>query len=71
MIERKDRIELTYEASKQAKTGTIITCPMCRKQFKKKQYSQAFCCIACKDAYWDRKGDRHRPGYYKERNKRK
>ena len=50
-----------YKTNKQAKTGTIIECPVCHKRFKKIQYSQAFCCGRCKDKYHNMvDGDRHR-----------
>lgn len=55
-----------YLANKAAKTGDMITCPVCGEVFKKRQYSQVFCCGQCKDAYWNAKGDRHSPGYYEE-----
>ena len=41
--------EIVYANNK--KVGTMITCPICHKTFKKKQYSQAFCCSHCKDVY--------------------
>lgn len=56
----------TYEANKKAKVGTDIICPICRTKFVKRQYSQAFCCGRCKDAYWNAKGDRHSVGYYEK-----
>jgi hypothetical protein len=55
-----------YQANKQAKVGEEIICPVCGKHFTKKQYSQAFCCGECKDRFWNRKGDRHRPGYFEQ-----
>ncbi|WAX17083.1 hypothetical protein PF672P2_00068 [Parabacteroides phage PF672P2] len=62
----------TYEENKQAKVGENLSCPVCSSEFKKKVYSQAFCCGKCKDRYWNGLGDRHREGYYKSyREKRK
>ena len=58
----------TYLANKDAKVGTEITCPVCQTSFIKKQWSQAFCCSKCKDAYWNAKTDRHSSGYYKNYN---
>ena len=55
-----------YKSNKVAKVGEIITCPICGEVFKKRQYSQAFCCGHCKDAYWNAKGDRHYAGYYED-----
>ena len=49
-----------YEENKAAKVGTEIICPTCGKPFAKKQYSQAFCCLQCKDKYWNTMGDRHK-----------
>jgi len=56
----------TYKANKQAKVGEMIKCPVCGDVFKKRQYSQAFCCGQCKDTYWNAKGDRHCAGYYED-----
>jgi len=55
-----------YQTNKAAKVGTMITCPVCGDEFKKRQYSQAFCCGQCKDTYWNAKGDRHNPFYYED-----
>ena len=49
-----------YEENKAAKVGSTIICPTCGKEFVKKQYSQAFCCLQCKDKYWNTMGDRHK-----------
>lgn len=61
---RKER----YLANKKAKCGEMIICPICGTEFKKKQYSQAFCCSTCKDKYHNDKGDRHDSGYYRRYN---
>lgn len=58
----------SYELNKAAKVGEQITCPVCGTVFNKKQYSQAFCCKECKDSYWNKKGDRHKEGYYSDYN---
>ena len=58
-----------YIDNKKAKCGAEISCAVCGKIFIKKQYSQAFCCIRCKDAYWNAKGDRHSDSdYYRRYN---
>ena len=50
-----------YRKNKIAKVGEIIECPICHTKFKKKQYSQAFCCIQCKDKFHNQvDGDRHK-----------
>lgn len=60
----KSKRKTAYEANKKAKVGADITCPICGTKFVKRQYSQAFCCGRCKDAFWNTKGDRHSVGYY-------
>ena len=59
-----------YKINKQKKVGATIECPVCHKKFLKKQYSQAFCCLHCKDAFHNKhNGDRHRdPNYYDKYN---
>lgn len=42
-----------YHDNKGAPIGTIIECPVCHKKFEKKQYSQAFCSLECKDRFWN------------------
>lgn len=50
-----------YKNNKAAKVGTEIECPVCHTKFKKRQYSQAFCCTECKDRFWNHHNpDRHR-----------
>lgn len=50
-----------YRKNKTAKVGELIECPVCHTKFKKKQYSQAFCCICCKDRFHNQvDGDRHK-----------
>lgn len=55
----KDRnnihVQMQYSTNKQASVGEDIKCPICGKVFTKKQYSQAFCCIECKNDYWNLK----------------
>ncbi len=53
-----------YKRNKEAKCGTLIKCPICGKEFVKKQWQQAFCCSEHKDKFWNRKGDRHKDGNY-------
>ena len=64
MARKMTKRQETYLNNKSAKVGDMITCPMCGEVFKKRQYSQAFCCGGCKDSYWNNKKDRHRTGYY-------
>ena len=59
-----------YLDNKKAKCGEVIICPICGEEFKKKQYSQAFCCTQCKDKYHNDKGDRHDVFYYSEYNRK-
>lgn len=66
MAKRKQTKENLYLNNKKAKVGTPIICPICHGRFTKKQYSQAFCCTHCKDAYHNMNDeDRHLdPNYY-------
>jgi len=56
--------KIQYDRNKKAKTGSIITCPICQKQFVKKSYQQAFCSNKrkgnCKDKYWNVASDKRR-----------
>jgi hypothetical protein len=47
-----------------------IKCLHCGKSFIKKSYQQKFCCNDCKVSYWNKKGDRHKKGYYHKYNKK-
>ena len=66
----KSKINKQYLYNKEAATGTNLICPICGTSFIKKQYSQAFCCKDCKNKFWNKKGDRHREGYYAEYNEK-
>jgi ribosomal protein L37AE/L43A len=66
----KSKINKQYLYNKEATVGTDLICPICGTSFVKKQYSQAFCCKECKNKFWNKKGDRHREGYYAEYNEK-
>ncbi len=38
--------------------GSLIECPACYKEHKKRSYQHKFCSTQCKDAYWNDKPDR-------------
>ena len=63
---KKTKTNARYEENKAAKVGTELICPVCGSHFTKKQWAQAFCCNECKNKFWNRKGDRHREGYYED-----
>jgi hypothetical protein len=63
---KKNQSNARYAENKAAKVGTELICPICGKTFTKKQWAQTFCCTSCKDRFWNRKGDRHREGYYED-----
>lgn len=52
----------TYLQNKKSKVGLMITCPICGKRFFKKQYSQAFCSLHCKDSFWNSNQKNKRQG---------
>lgn len=62
---RKER----YNTNKALKVGSVCICPICGKEFIKKTYAHAFCSNECKNTYWNKKGDRHKKGYYHKYNK--
>ena len=66
----KSKINKQYLYNKKSHVGTNLICPICGISFVKKQYSQAFCCNECKNKFWNKKGDRHRAGYYAEYNEK-
>lgn len=66
----KSKINKQYLYNKETEVGTNLICPICNTSFVKKQYSQAFCCKDCKNKFWNKKGDRHREGYYAEYNEK-
>lgn len=53
-----------YEENKAAKVKSEIECPVCHCRFIKKQWQQVFCSDKCKNKFWNKKGDRHKPGYF-------
>lgn len=59
----------TYKLNKDIKVGKYIICPICGKEVIKTHYAQAFCSNECKNAYWNKKRDRHKKGYYHKYNK--
>ncbi len=50
------RDSLIYAVNKKKKVGETCICagPLCRKQFTKKSYQQAFHRTKCKDQFWNR-----------------
>lgn len=50
---KDDRVKVLeiYNKNKSAKVGEEITCPICGEKLNKKQYSQAFCSLHCKDTF--------------------
>jgi hypothetical protein len=43
----------TYEINKRKKVGDKMNCAVCKKEVVKKSYQAKFCCIKCKDQYWN------------------
>ena len=69
-MKKNNKQDKLYFYNKEAAVGDSITCPVCNTTFTKKQYSQAFCCKDCKDKFWNKRGDRHKEGYYREYNEK-
>lgn len=57
-----------YNINKLNKVGDICICPICKNEFKKKQYSQAFCCNECKVKFHNDKQVGKRNEYHRKYN---
>lgn len=64
MTQRKQ----TYLANKEKKVGDKCTCPICKCEFTKTHYAQAFCCNDCKVKYHNDKQKGKRNGYFRKYN---
>lgn len=58
----------TYLNNKSSKVGSICCCPICGKNFTKKQYSQSFCCNDCKVKYHNNRQRGKRNDYFRKYN---
>lgn len=67
MSNQNDKI---YLLNKTKKVYDICICPICGKEFIKKQYSQSFCSNGCKVKYHNNKQKGKRNAYYHKYNKR-
>ncbi len=57
LADERDRMRAAYQAARQAKVGSMIECPTCRREVRKRSYQQVFCSnkgrANCKDRYWN------------------
>lgn len=57
--ERQRNIKELYDIAKDAKVGTVITCPVCKEKHTKTTYHKVFCSNGrksrkdCKSKYWN------------------
>lgn len=51
--ENINQMKKTYEEAKRGVVGSTITCPSCNGKHIKTTYHKVFCCIRCKDFYWN------------------
>jgi len=42
-----------YKAAREAKTGSTVLCPTCKKAHRKTTYHKVFDSTRCKDRYWN------------------
>ena len=42
-----------YDNASLAKVGSVIRCPVCGKKITKTTYHKKFCCMKCKDKFWN------------------
>lgn len=59
-----------YLENKKKKIGDVCICPICKKEFTKTQYAQAFCCNECKVKYHNKKQRGKRNEYFRNYNKK-
>lgn len=64
MAQRKN----TYLTNKDKKIGDKCICPICKCEFTKTHYAQAFCCNECKVKYHNDKQRGKRNGYFSKYN---
>ena len=57
----------SYKRNKDEPVGAEIECPVCKTNFIKKKDSHAFCCIPCKDDFWNKVDPRKRNNNGKNR----
>lgn len=58
----------TYLTNKERKVGDKCICPICKCEFTKTHYAQAFCCNECKVKYHNDKQRGKRNGYFRKYN---
>ena len=58
----------TYLTNKDRKVGDKCVCPICKCEFIKTHYAQAFCCNECKVKYHNDKQRGKRNGYFRKYN---
>lgn len=54
----------TYNTNKKLKVGDKCTCPICKCEFTKTHYAQAFCCNDCKVKFHNDRQRGKRNDYY-------
>lgn len=57
-----------YLTNKEKKVGETCTCPICKEEFVKKHYAQAFCCNDCKIKFHNDRQKGKRNDYFREYN---
>ena len=57
-----------YKINKDKKVGDKCICPICKSEFTKTHYAQAFCCNECKVKYHNDKQRGKRNGYFRKYN---
>ena len=63
-IKRKE----IYKSNKDKKVGDKCICPICKSEFTKTHYAQAFCCNECKVKFHNDKQRGKRNGYFRKYN---
>ena len=65
---KKPKRKELYIANKNKKVGEVCICPICKSEFSKTHYAQAFCCNECKVKYHNDRQRGKRNDYFHEYN---
>ena len=68
MKTKKPKRKELYIANKNKKVGEVCICPICKNEFSKTHYAQAFCCNECKVKYHNDRQRGKRNDYFHEYN---
>lgn len=68
MKDKKIKRKEIYKTNKDKKVGDKCSCPICKSEFTKTHYAQAFCCNECKVKFHNDRQRGKRNDYFHEYN---